>query len=354
MSGPLVTIAIPTRNRAASLRKSLENILALEYSPIEILISDNCSDDNTEQVCRDAMTADPRIRYVRQPRNIGLHGNHNLCMDEARGEFLCLVHDHDRRDTRIVSKYVEFLQRHPRVGVVGSDHELIDDAGNHLDVRGSHGPSVTPGLDYISRTMRSGRSAFGLPGAMVRMKALGATRFGLEAPIGFGDFPIWFRVAEEWDVGHIHERLWSWRQNSESHSARPIEDIVRDFQQNLGNYCDAHLERWPGHGRLVEEWRASIRRYLFWALAYEVALHFRPRGAHSSQRSSRTLFEIMDYTLTPDQFEHTLAQMKGYRSGLATHVAFAAVWMLIQLRVTSPLGWVVRHQTTVRTLLRLK
>ena len=50
MSGPLVTIAIPTRNRAASLRKSLENILALEYSPIEILISDNCSDDNTEQV----------------------------------------------------------------------------------------------------------------------------------------------------------------------------------------------------------------------------------------------------------------------------------------------------------------
>jgi len=349
-----VSITIPTRNRAASLRKSLENIRALDYSPMEILISDNCSDDDTEQVCRDAMAADPRVRYVRQPRNIGLHGNHNFCMDEARGEFICLFHDHDRRDTSIVRLYVQFLQQHPRVGVVSADLELIDDADNQLGVRDYRGPAVKPGLEFISETIRAGRSSICTPGVMVRREALGDARFGLEAPIGFGDFPIWFRVAETWDVGHLHQRLWGWRQNIESHSARPIEQIALDFQQNLEDYCDGHLARWPGHARLVGQWRASIRRYLFWALAYEIGLHFRNRQDRRAGDSTRTLFEIMDYTLTPDQFEHTLAQMKKYRSGAATYLAFAAVWTLIRLGFTSPLGWVVRHQAAARILLGLK
>jgi hypothetical protein len=138
-----------------------------------------------------------------------------------------------------------------------------------------------------------------------------------------------------------------------SHSARPIQSIARDFAQNLGEYCDGHLTRWPQHGALVDRWRTRIRRYLFWALAYEVGLHFRT-PATSAGRRSRTLFEIMDYHLTPDQFEAALAQMKQYRTGAVEHVAFAAVLALIHLRVTSPLGWVIRHQAVVRTLLGLE
>jgi glycosyltransferase involved in cell wall biosynthesis len=350
---PLVFIGLPTRSRAACLRESVKDILAQDYRNIEVLISDNCSDDDTEQVCRELTAADRRVGYVRQPRNIGLHGNHNFCMDASRGEFLCLFHDHDRRAPTLIGEYVRFLQAHPRVGIVSSDWDLIDDADAPLGPREWEGPAVTPGLDYISETIRTGRSSIGTPGAMVRRKALGSTRFGLEAPIGFGDFPIWFRIAETWDIGHISKRLWSWRQNSVSHSARPIQSIARDFAQNLGEYCDGHLARWPEHAALVDRWRAHIKRYLFWALAYEVGLHFRT-SATAAGRRSRTLFEIMDYHLTPEQFEETLAQMKQYRTGATEHVAFAAVSALVYLRVTSPLGWVIRHQAVVRTLLGLK
>ena len=354
LSKPLVTIGVPTRNRAAVLRHSLENIRAQDYSPLEILISDNCSTDDTERVCREAAAADPRIRYVRQVRNIGLHGNHNFCMDEARGEFLCFFHDHDRRDSRLVSKYVDFMQRHPGVGLVGSDWELIDDAGNQLGVRGYRGPAVTPGVEYTSRTIRSGRSSIGIPGAMIRMAALGAARFGLDAPIGFGDFPIWFRVAEQWDIGHIHERLSSWRQNAESLSVRPIVEIVRDYQKNIGEYCDDHLRRWPKHASLVTAWRASIRRFIFWALAYEIALHFRKHRRADSRDATRSVFEIIDYNLTPEQFAEAVAQMRALRTGIAEHMVFATVLALIGLRLTLPLGWVIRHQSAVRTLLGLK
>ena len=354
MATPLVSICIPTRNRAASLRESLATIRAQDYSPIEILISDNCSEDDTERVCRELAEADPRIRYVRHGANIGLHGNHNFCMDASRGEYLCIFHDHDTRDLRAVSKYVAFLEEHPFVGVVCSDWDLINDAGERIGVRDHRVNPVTPGLEYIEQTMRSGRSSIGIPGAMVRRRALGSARFIVDAPIGFGDFALWFRVAETSDVGHLSERLWSWRQNRESHSARTIESIADDYLQNLGGYCDDHLRRYPEHAALVARWRQSISRYLFWALAYEVGLYFRKRGPHSSQAADRSLFEIMDYHLTPEQFRHALAQMKRHRTGVVQHAAFAAANTLIHLRLTRPLAWATEHQAALRGVLGLE
>jgi glycosyltransferase involved in cell wall biosynthesis len=322
------------------------------YEPLDILISDNASEDGTEALCRELAASDSRIRYVRHPHNIGLHGNHNYCIDEARGEYFCIFHDHDRRDVRLVSKYVSFLNEHPSVGVVCSDWDLIDDADHVIGIRDHRVDAMTPGLDYITRTIRSGRSAVGIPGAMVRRAALGQARFIPDAPIGFGDFPLWFTLAEHADIGHINERLWSWRQNTESHSARTIESIAQDYERNLEQYCDGHLSRWPGHAPLVTLWRASMRQYLFWALAYEVMFHFRS-GTARGEAAQRSLFEIMDYRLTPAQFDHAVSQMRRYRSTPSQHTVFALMKTLIDLRVTWPLGWITRHQATLRGFLKM-
>jgi glycosyltransferase involved in cell wall biosynthesis len=350
---PLVSVGVPTRNRAAVLRESLKNICDQDYAPLEILISDNCSSDETEEVCRAAAATDSRIRYIRQDGNIGLHGNHNFCMDEARGEYLCFFHDHDRRDRRFVSKHVAFLQQHPRVGLLGSNWNLLDDEGNQLGVRTFDGPSVTAGVDYTTRTIRTGRSSIGIPGGTIRIAALDNARFKLDAPIGFGDFPIWFQIAERWDVGHIHESLSSWRQNAESLSARPIVEIARDYEKNIGEYCDEHARRWPTHVELVKQWRASLHRYLFWALCYEVALHFGRRDEADSQHA-RTLFEMMDYRLNAEQFERAMAGIKARRSGTAEYVVFALLETLVGAGLTAPFGSVVRHQDGLRRLLGLK
>jgi glycosyltransferase involved in cell wall biosynthesis len=354
LTAPLVSICVPTRNRAASLRESLKSICGQDYAPLEILISDNGSDDDTERVCRELMAQDPRVRYVRHERNIGLHGNHNFCFDAARGEFICVWHDHDTRDLGIVKAYVAFFAQHPGVGVVSSDWDLIDDDGHRIGVRDHRVKAVTPGLEYIDRTIRSGRTSIGIPGAMVRRQALGDARFEPEAPIGFGDFPLWFRVAETWDVGHINTRLWSWRQNSVSHSARPIQSIAHDYDVNLNWYCDEHLRRWPDHAAMVERWRANIRHYLFWALAYEVALHFRGAAPAARAGGDRSLFEIMDYRLSPQQFGAALAQMKSFRTSASEHLAYAAITTLIRLRLTWPVAWVTRHQAALRAVLGLK
>lgn len=355
MANPLVSICVPTYNRAAALKESLKSICAQDYSPLEILISDNCSDDETEQVCCQITREDPRVRYVRQPRNLGLYGNHNFCIEESRGEFLGLFHDHDERSPQIVSECVRFMTQHQDLGVVCSDWELINEAGEVIGVRDAHVKPITPGLEYISQTMRSGRSSIGVPGALIRRSVLGDIRFNEEGPIGFGDFVLWFQMAERASVGHIPKRLWRWRQQRHSQSARTIESLTHDYFLNLTGYCDAHLARWPQHADLVTRWKADIRRYLFWALAFEIGLHFRHASIMTSKRFyPLTLFEILDYRLSPEEFLRVWQQLQVYRTGSVQSAAYLVISLLMRLKFTWPLAWATYHYSSLRGLLGLR
>ena len=98
----LVTIAIPTFNRASgNLACALQSAINQTYDNIEIIVSDNCSSDHTEQVIK--QFADPRIQYIRHPENIGANANFNFCLSQAKGEYFLLLHDDDLIDEDFVS-----------------------------------------------------------------------------------------------------------------------------------------------------------------------------------------------------------------------------------------------------------
>lgn len=355
MNKPVVSICLPTCNRAALLQESLRTICAQDYEPIEILISDDASVDDTEQLCRSLAQQDPRIRYIRQPQRLGLYPNHNFCINESRGDFFCLLHDDDQHHPQLVSDSVSFLLRHPEVGIVCSDWDLLNDVGQVIGVRDHDVPEVVSGLDYISRTIRSGQSWIGCPGALIRRSALGAARFREDGPIGFADFVVWFQIAEQASIGHIAKRLWRYRLHRQSLSRRTIESLTQDYDINMNQYCDDHLARRPEHWDLIRRWRMDINRYLFWALAYELGLHFRRTRAASARASSdRSVFEITDYALTPYEVRSVRAQLREYRTGPVQAVVFALLEALQELRLTRPLAWVTQHAGSVRSVLGLK
>jgi hypothetical protein len=292
---------------------------------------------------------------MRQPSRLGLYPNHNFCINESRGEFVCLFHDDDHHAPQLISESVAFLLRHPDVGIVCSDWDLLDEAGVRVGVRDHNVPEVMSGLDYISRTIRSGRSSIGCPGAMIRRSALGSVRFREDGPIGFADFAVWFQIAEHASVGHIGRRLWRYRLHQRSFSRRTIESLTHDYYENLNRYCDEHLVRWPGHAKLVERWRTDINRYLFWALAYELGLHFRKlRAIPTREVFDRSVFEITDYSLTPEEVQRVREQLRRYRTGPFQSAAFVILEILLQLRLTWPLAWISQHAASVRGVLGLK
>lgn len=115
---PLVSICIPTFNRAGTLARALDSALAQSVAPLEIVVSDNASDDASEEIARSYARADPRVRYVRQPRNIGPTANFNFLFAAARGEYVQMLADDDWLEDEYVSTCLAELRGRP-------DHVLV-------------------------------------------------------------------------------------------------------------------------------------------------------------------------------------------------------------------------------------
>jgi len=95
---PLLTIAIPTYNRASYLRLNLEQLSSQFIKVvhnIEILISDNCSADKTSAVVTDFVAQGLPIRYIRNSENIGSDCNIAQCFNEAAGRYVLILGDDD-------------------------------------------------------------------------------------------------------------------------------------------------------------------------------------------------------------------------------------------------------------------
>jgi glycosyltransferase involved in cell wall biosynthesis len=105
---PLVTIGIPTRNRASIVGDATKRALAQTYSNIEVLVSDNGSTDDTVATLRSI--ADSRLRILTSPEDIGLCANHSKCIREAEGEFLLLVPDDDSISETFIKRAVDLLR----------------------------------------------------------------------------------------------------------------------------------------------------------------------------------------------------------------------------------------------------
>src|SRR5229473_2324672 len=103
-SAPLVTIGLPTYNRASELKRAVESVLAQDYSNLELVISDNASTDDTQLVCERFCAQDNRIRYIRQPTNRGAAANFHEVLQRAGGEFFMWLGDDDWLDSSYVAQ----------------------------------------------------------------------------------------------------------------------------------------------------------------------------------------------------------------------------------------------------------
>ena len=72
---PLVTIGLIVYNEGRFIGDTIDSLLAQDYENLEIICCDNCSTDNSDDICRTAADADERVRYVRHDKNIGAPAN---------------------------------------------------------------------------------------------------------------------------------------------------------------------------------------------------------------------------------------------------------------------------------------
>jgi glycosyltransferase domain-containing protein len=109
----LVSIGIPCYNRANLIARAIESALGQDYANIEVIISDNASTDDTEEVCRAFAARDERVVYIRQETNRGASANFEEVFQQSRGEYFLWLGDDDWFDKNYVFVCVGFLEKHP-------------------------------------------------------------------------------------------------------------------------------------------------------------------------------------------------------------------------------------------------
>lgn len=155
---PLVSVGLPVFNGEAFLEDAIRSVLAQQLDDLELILCDNASADRTADICRDYATRDPRVRYFRNPRNLGAAANYNLAFSHARGSyFKWLAHD-DRMTPSFLAKTRRVLEERADAVLCNSVVSYIDSGGVQIglyDPKLSGADSLSPSARFAWMVLRS-------------------------------------------------------------------------------------------------------------------------------------------------------------------------------------------------------
>lgn len=150
---PRLSIGLAVYNGENFLAQSIEALLGQTYEDFELIISDNASTDGTADICGRYAKQDSRIRYFRQPRNIGSAPNHNFTIHQARGELFKTASHDDLYGKDLLRLCVAALDDRPAVVLAHSWSALIDEANAVSEVVDYPVNTAAPGAPERLRSM---------------------------------------------------------------------------------------------------------------------------------------------------------------------------------------------------------
>jgi glycosyltransferase involved in cell wall biosynthesis len=122
----LVSVVIPTYNRAGTIERAVESALSQDYPLIEVIVVDDGSKDDTSDRIARRYSNEQRVRYFRIP-NSGVCGARNRGLKEVRGEYVAMLDSDDYWLPGKLSLQIRILQNHPKLTMVWTDMDAIDD-----------------------------------------------------------------------------------------------------------------------------------------------------------------------------------------------------------------------------------
>jgi glycosyltransferase involved in cell wall biosynthesis len=226
MQKPTVSFVIPCYKLAHLLPECINSILSQAYGDFEVLIMDDCSPDNTAEVAKSFH--DPRVKYVRNEKNLGHLHNYNKGISQSCGKYIWLISADDYlRKQYVLERYVGLLEKHPNVGYVicpgfgvrdGMEARVLGRYSQHGDC-----DRIVRGHDLLSKLICS--NFVMTPSGLVRRTCYEKISFfPLNMP-WCGDWFLWCLFALYHDVAYFAEPMVCYR---EDHALSMTSKLTRE------------------------------------------------------------------------------------------------------------------------------
>lgn len=119
-NNPKVSVLIPAYNYAHYLSEAIDSVLGQTYKNFELIVVDNCSTDNTEEIVNNYAKHDTRIKFVRNQENIGMYRNYNQALLLATGDYIKFLNADDKFEPTLLEKFVDILENDTTISVITS------------------------------------------------------------------------------------------------------------------------------------------------------------------------------------------------------------------------------------------
>jgi glycosyltransferase involved in cell wall biosynthesis len=285
----LVSVIIPTRNRAKVLRRAIESAKCAGQD-VEVIVVDDASTDETGAMCRDRSD----ITYLRMEQNVGVAQARNMGVLRSAGQYLVFLDDDDLRLPGSIDKQLQILSRQDQAGFVyGQVHighwQTCVPTGEIRPARCATG--------YIFWELLRGNFIY-LPSVLVRKRHFESVGlFARDVP-GTEDWDAWIRLSEIHAVDAVHEPVAIYRdytrESGQMSSNRPkmckscARTLARALRSPRGLAAEPDRRRtvhaeytnllWE---HLIREGRDALldRKFQYAALNYVTALQINPLRA---------------------------------------------------------------------------
>jgi glycosyltransferase involved in cell wall biosynthesis len=241
-TSPLVSIVIPTYNYGRFISETVDSALAQSYSPVEVIVVDDGSTDDT----RDRLAGyGDHIRYIHQ-QNRGLSAARNTGIGAARGEFVALLDSDDLWLPDKLERQVAVCIQEPQTGLVATERFAINETGQRLDYVAERCSRD----GFCELTMRDLLEfpAFSPSSVLARKDAL-LTVGGFDERLkAVEDMHMWVRIAAKFRVLRLNATLTGQRFHLKSMSYQ-ADSMLRNHQQALDELFTGipqlqHQPRW--------------------------------------------------------------------------------------------------------------
>lgn len=223
---PKVSVLMPVyKTPEIYLREAIESILSQTFTDFEFLIVDDCPEWPVGKIVR--TYKDKRIKYMQNPKNLGISQTRNKLMNMAKGEYLAIMdHDDISLPTRF-EKEVNFLDSHPDVGVVGSWYERFPNT--KIKKRFVINSQIERDLMYNCSILH--------PSSMIRKSTILNNNISYQEKFSPAeDYALWCSLIGKTKFANIPEVLQKYRnyaQNTSKVQAKKMKEAYKKIHQML-------------------------------------------------------------------------------------------------------------------------
>lgn len=222
-----------TYNRATYISEAIESAFRQTYTNFELIILDDGSTDNTEEIVKNHN--DPRVRYIKDSVNKGLYARRAESLSYVTGTYVAILDSDDCWiDHEKLSKQVTFMESNPACAVVGTFAKLIDNAGKEI------GLSTYHTTDAAIRANILIRNQFANSSTLMRTSLLSRTS-GYRSVAPSEDLELFLQLGRIGTFANLPEKSLAYRIHPGGESARKAK-VARQVLKVI----ELHKDAYPG------------------------------------------------------------------------------------------------------------